>query len=120
MKYEMKSTRETIVEHFSERGIRWHGFAIIFYLLDNKGSPYKNIVYLDQILSDTNMQNAFTVVALIETGISTIISELPYIKEAVIISGNTTCYQNHFLTFMMSIYNKRFSGQFFIKSFSPY
>ena len=117
MKYEMKSSRETTVEHFGKRGIGWHGFAIIFYLLDNEGSPYKNIVYLDQILSETNMQNALTVVALLETGISTIISELPYIKEAVITSDNATCYQNHFLTFMMAVYNKRFSGQFFIKSF---
>lgn len=117
MKYEMKSTRETTVEHFGKRGIGWHGFAIIFYLLDNEGAPYKNIVYLDQILSETNMQNALTVVGLLETGIATIVSELPYIKEAVITSDNATCYQNHFVTFMMAIFNKKFSGQFFIKSF---
>ena len=40
MKYETKSTRETTVEHFGKRGIGWHGFAIIFYLLDGDGLPY--------------------------------------------------------------------------------
>jgi len=117
MKYEMKSTRETTIEHFGKRGIGWHGFAIIFYLLDDKGQPYKNIVYLDQILSETNMQNAMTVVALLETAIATIISELPFLKEAIITSDNATCYQNHFVTFMMAIFNKKFHGQFFIESF---
>ena len=90
MKYEMKSTRETTVDHFGKRGIRWHRFTIIFYRLNNEGAPYKNIVYLDQILSGTNIQNALTIVALLDTGITTIISELPCIKEAVITSDNAT------------------------------
>jgi len=63
------------------------------------------------------MQNAMTVVALLETAIATIISELPFLKEAIITSNNASCYQNHFVTFMMAIFNKKFHGQFFIESF---
>ena len=103
MKFESKSSRETTVEHYGKRGIGWHGFAVIFYLLDTNGEPYKNIIYLDQILSDDNSQDALTVVALLEIMVSSLISELPYIKEAVITSDNASCYQNHFVTFMMAI-----------------
>ena len=31
MKYAMKSTRETTIEHFGKRGIGWHGFAVVYY-----------------------------------------------------------------------------------------
>ncbi len=79
MKYEMKSNRETTAEHFGKRGISWHGFAVVFYLLDEDKNPYKNIVYLDQILSDTNKQDGPTVVALLEVAICTIIHELSFI-----------------------------------------
>ena len=117
MKYEMKSNRETTVEHFGKRGIGWHGFAVIFYLLDEDKNPYKNIVYLDQILSDTNKQDGPTVVALLEIAICTIIHELPFIKEAIITSDNATSYQNHLLTFMMAIFNQKFNNEFFISDF---
>ena len=117
MKFESRSSRETTVEHYGKRGIGWHGFAVIFYLLGDSGEPYKNIIYFDQILSDDNAQDALTVVGLLEIMISTIISELPYIKEAVVTSDNASCYQNHFVTFMMALLNKKFNGQFFIESF---
>ena len=117
MKYAMKSTRETTIEHFGKRGIGWHGFAVIYYQLDDDGNPYKNIVYLDQIMNDTNKQDGTAVVALLEVAITAIISELPFMKEAIITSDNATCYQSHFVTFMMSIYNKKFEGKFFISAF---
>ncbi len=117
MKFESKSSRETTIEHYGKRGIGWHGFAVIFYLLDDNSQPYKNIVYFDQILSDDNAQDALTVAGLLEITIRTIISELPFIKEAVVTSDNASCYQNHFITYMMAIYNKKFSGEFFIESY---
>ena len=117
MKFETKSSRETTVEHYGKRGIGWHGFAIIFYLLDDEGKPYRNIVYLDQILTDTNKQDGLMVVALLELAITTIVNELPFINKAIITSDNATCYQNHFVTFMIGIYNQRFNGKFFIESF---
>ena len=117
MKYEMKSTRETTVEHFGKRGIGWHGFAIIFYLLDTDGLPYRNIVYIDQILNDDNKQDALTVVGLLEIAISTIILELPFIKEAILTSDNATCYQNHLVTLMIGVFNTKYHKQFFISSF---
>ena len=40
IKYGMKSTRETTIEHFGKRGIRWHRFAVIYYQLDAEGNPY--------------------------------------------------------------------------------
>ena len=69
MKYEIKSSRESSVEHYGKRGLGWHGMAIIFYLLDNEQQPFKNIVYLDQLLNDTNLQDSGTVIGLLEVGI---------------------------------------------------
>ena len=54
MKYGMKSTRETTIEHFGKRGIGWHDFAVVYYQLDHEGNTIRNIVYIDQILNDTN------------------------------------------------------------------
>ena len=117
MKFKTRSSRETTVEHYGKRGIGWHGFAIIFYLLDDEGEPYRNIVYLDQILTDTNKQDGAMVVALLELAITTIVNELPFINQATITSDNATCYQNHFVTFMIGVFNQKFNGKFFIKSF---
>ena len=56
MKYEIKSSRESTVEHYGERGLGWHSMAIIFYLFDEKDSlPYQNIVYIDQIMNNLNV-----------------------------------------------------------------
>ena len=74
------------------------------------GNPYQNIVYLDQILNDTKKQDGAAVVALLKVAITEIISEVPFMKEAIITFDNATCYQSHFVTFMMSIYNKKFAG----------
>ena len=59
---EMKSNRETTVEHFDKQGIGWHEFVVLFYLLDEDNNLYKNIVYLDDTLSDTNKQDGVTVI----------------------------------------------------------
>ena len=117
MKYGMRSTRETTIEHFGKRGIGWHGFAVVYYQLDDEGNPTRNIVYLDQILNDTNKQDGVAVVALLEVAITAFILELPFIKEAIITSDNAACYQNHLVTFMMSVYNKKFAGKFYISAF---
>ena len=116
MKYEIKSSRESSVEHYGKRGLGWHGMAIIFYLLDNEQQPFKNIVYLDQILNDTNLKDSGTVVGLLEVGIHAIIKELPFIKDAIVISDNASCYQNHLLTFMVGLYNQKFYNDIFISS----
>ncbi len=50
MKYESKSLGESLVEHHGKRGLGWHDVAILFYLLDKKKQPSKNIVYLDQMV----------------------------------------------------------------------
>ena len=117
MKYMMKNNRETTVEHFGKRGIGWHGFAVILFLLDEDNNPYRNIVYLDQILSDTNKQDGPTIVSLLEVAICTIIHELSFIKQAIITSDNATSYQNHLLTFMIAIFNQKFNNEFFISDF---
>ena len=118
MKYEMRSNRETTVEHFGKRGIGWHRFAVIFYLLDEDNNPYRNIVYLDQILSDTNKQDGLTVVALLEVATcTTIIHGLSFIKESIITSDNVTLYQKHLLFFMIAILNQKFNDEVFISDF---
>ena len=97
MKFEVRSARESQVQHFGKRVIGWHGMAVIFYLLDENGEAQRNIVYLDQILDDSNKQDAGTVIALLEAGLSAIHRQLPFISEITLLSDNAKCYQNHFL-----------------------
>ena len=74
MKYEVKSSRESTLEHYGKRGLGWHGMAIIFYLFDDtESAPYKNIVYIDQIMNDSNVQDSATVCGMLEIGIEAII-----------------------------------------------
>ena len=100
---------ETMIEHFEKRAIGCNGFAAVYYQLDHEGNATRNNVYIDQILNDTNKQDGTTVIGLLEVTITAIMSELPFIKNATVTSDNATCYQNHFLTFMMSIFNKKFA-----------
>ena len=110
MKYEIKSARESTVEHYGKRGLGWHGMAIIFYLYDElESTPYKNIIYIDQIMNDSNVQDSGTVIGLLEVGFRAIIKELPFIKEATLISDNASSYQNHMITFMVALYNQKFT-----------
>ena len=87
--------------------INEYGFLVIFYMLDEDNNPYKNIVYLDQSLSETNKQDCATVVVLIKISKCTIIHELPFVKVAVLTPDNATSYQNQLLTFMMAIFNQK-------------
>ena len=57
------------------------------------------------------------VVAFLGLAITTIVNELPFIDKATITLDNDTCYQNHFVTFMIGIFNEKFSGKFCIESF---
>ena len=117
MKYEVKSSRESTVEHYGKRGLGWHGMAIIFYFYDHlENATHKNIVYLDQIMNDSNIQDSGTVIGLLEVGFQAIIKELPFITEAVLVSDNASSYQNHLLTFMIGIYNQKFEDKLFISS----
>ena len=117
MKFEVRSARESQVQHFGKRGIGWHGMAVIFYLLDENGEAQRNIVYLDQILEDSNKQDAGTVIALLEAGLSAIHRQLPFLSEITLLSDNAKCYQNHFLTMMISIFNIKYQGDLLITSF---
>ena len=116
MKFETKSSRESTVEHYGKRGLGWHGMAIIFYLLDKDEEPVRNIVYIDQILNDSNIQDSGIFIGLLEVGFQAIIKELPFIKEIVLVSDNATSYQTHFMTIMIGLYNQKFYGDFFISS----
>ena len=99
MKYEVRSSRESTVEHYGKRGLGWHGMAIIFYLWDElESTAYKNIVYIDQIMNDSNVQDSGTVIGLLEVGFQAIIKELSFIKDATLISDNASSYQNHLIT----------------------
>ena len=104
MKYEIKSYRESTVEHYGKRGLGWHGMVIIFYLFDENDSlPYRNIVYIDKIMNGSNVQDSGTVAALLEVGFQAIIKEMPFIKEATLMSDNASSYQNHFTTFLVGL-----------------
>ena len=117
MKYEIKSSRESTVEHYGKRGLGWHGMAVIFYLYDDGDSLlYKNIIYIDQIMNDSNVQDSGTVVGMLEVGFEAIINELPFIKQATLVSDNASSYQNHLITIMVGILNQKFMNQLFISA----
>ena len=48
MKFKAKSARKSTVEHFSKRGIGWHGCALIYYLYQRKQDGNGNIDYNEQ------------------------------------------------------------------------
>jgi len=117
MKYEIQSSRESTVEHYGKRGLGWHGMAIIFYLYDDGDSlPYKNIIYIDQIMNDSNVQDSGTVVGMLEVGFEAIVKELSFIKQATLVSDNASSYQNHLITIMVGLLNQKFINQLFISA----
>ena len=69
MKYKIKSKRLFTVEHYRKHCLGWKGMAIIFRLYDHmENAPYKNIVYFDQIMNDSNIQYSGSVITLLEIG----------------------------------------------------
>ena len=73
MKFEPLSSRESTLDHYSKRGISWHGFCLIFYfrqlVSNNNGTvtskeAIKYTVNLNQILSDSNKQDSLSVLSL--------------------------------------------------------
>ena len=59
-------------------------------------------------MNDSNIQGSGTIIALLEVGNKIIIKGLPFIKETVLVSDNTSSYQNHLITFMVGLYNQKF------------
>ena len=106
MKFEAQSTRESTVKHFGMRGIAWHGCALIYYLyevkkddndndvVDTDGNhmyyPKKYLVYIDQILMNSNRQDGMSVISLLEACLASIHCQLPFISRLSIQSDNAT------------------------------
>ena len=51
-------------------------------------------------MNDSNVQDSGTVAGLLEVGFQAIIKELPFIKEATLVSDKVSSYQNHFTAFI--------------------
>lgn len=122
MKYEARSSRESSIEHYGKRGMGWHGVAIVYFLweiIDDEGNfgPRKYHIYINQILSDSNKQDGFVVLSLIEAATSAIINEVGYINELVLQSDNANCYQNHYVTMGMILINSKLHNKLFISEF---
>ena len=104
MKFEPISARESQLDHYGKRGISWHGFCLQFYLLQqsvNKdGSivrePRKYTVYLDQIISDCNKQDAYSVFSLLDMTMAQIANKLPFLTNIVLQTDNAKTYNNTF------------------------
>ena len=57
-----------------------------------------------------------TVAGLLEVGFQTIIKELPFIKEATLVSDNASSNQNHLTTFLVGLLNQKFFGEISISA----
>ena len=79
-------------------------------------TPYKNIIYIDQIINDSNVQNSGTAIGLLEVGYQVIIKEWPFVKEAALVLEYASSYQNCLITFMAGLCNQKFYGQLFISA----
>ena len=134
MKYEPKSMRETTVEHYGKRGIGWHGCALIYYLYqqkqdDNNNMVYDNennepvmaakkyIVYVDQILEESNRQDGLVVISLIEAAVVAIHDQLPFISSLIIQSDNANQYQNPHLILGLHLVNMKMHRKIFISEY---
>ena len=133
MKFEAQSTRESSVEHFGKRGIAWHGCALIYYLYETKknddGSTMKDtngneiyyakkyLVYVDQILTNSNKQDGMSVLGLLESCLTSLHSQLPFISQLTIQSDNATTYQNGHLIVGIHLLNMKMKGKLFVNDF---
>ena len=115
MKFEPMSSRETMPENFGKRGLPWHGVAIIYYIWDNETSQaIKQVLYIDQIVDKCSKQDCLSVVALFETTIAAIMTNVPAIKEAIVCSDNAGCYTSKLLVLLVCILNAKYRSSFFI------
>ena len=108
MKFEAMSSREKTLDHYSKRGISWHGYCVQFHLLRNEVTdndhvvltPKKYTVYLDQIVSDGNKQDS-----LLDAALAQISNELPFISSIILQTDNTKSYNNTFLLCAIPLLN---------------
>ena len=110
MNFETVSSRTSVSQRFGKRVIGWHVYVLIYHqyqycVVKCEMIAKKYIVYLDQILKDTNKQDGFDVVDLLETALIAIHDELPYISNIILQSDNAKSYQNHYLTFMIHMFS---------------
>ena len=106
IKFEPMSNIETTLDYYSQRGISWHGFCLIFYIShssvddDNEDSTEQAVrytVYLNQLLSDSNKQDSPSVFSLLDAAMSQIHEKLPFITELIPQTDNDKSYINNFL-----------------------
>ena len=67
-------------------------------------------------MNDSNVQDSGIVAGLLKVGFQAIIKELPFIKEATLVSNNASSYQNYFTTFLVGLLNQKFFGELFISA----
>ena len=71
----------------------------------NDSYVLKNIVYIDQIMEESNKQDGMTVASLMEDILVTISDQLPFIKNLTLQSDNANQYQNHLLIVVLHVLN---------------
>lgn len=119
MKYEPTQQIEPTIDHYSKRGLGWHGFLLIYYVLreetQDDGSiamvPKRINVYYDQIMKEGTPQDAAAVVSFIEASLVSITDQFAFIKEVTVQSDNAKCYQSSFLIFGIIFLNKVFENR---------
>lgn len=80
MKFLPMQALESAVDHFSQRGLGWHGFLLIYFIMIEeeqddgtmKRVPKRINVYIDQIMKEGTKQDAKTVVSLLEAALISI------------------------------------------------
>ena len=113
MKFEPMSQRETTLDHYGKRGISWHGFCLQFYLLKSEKSDdgedvkvtSKYTVYLDQVVSDGNKQDALSVYSLLDAALGQVSNEMPFVSSIILQTDNAKSYNNTFLLCAIPLLN---------------
>ena len=100
MDYKMKlaamSFRESQQNYFGKRGMCWHG-AMLHYRHQNEDEGEKKIRihYFDQVIENDTVQDFTSVACCLESALTCIKEQFPFIKRLTLVSDNAKCYSGN-------------------------
>jgi hypothetical protein len=88
-------------QFFGKRGMPWHGAAVYHlpqqYTSSSTVPTELSLLFYDHIVSNDTMQDMWSIASLIEAIMMRIRRDLPHVKDIVLVSDNSGCYQSQVL-----------------------
>ena len=113
IKFEPMLQCETTLDHYGKIGFSWHEFCLQFYLLTSEKTDEgedvkvtsKYTVYLDQVVSNGNKQDALAVYSLLNAALGQVSNEMPFVSSTILQTDNAKSYNNTFLLCAIPLLN---------------